>query len=259
MASSMEASNRVIVSLSLALGFSTSAGAQTVERKALEPGLRNENPDARALFEEVANAYKSLNFYTDTGEFIVAFKVGGTVQKQVLPMKMTFARPNKVDFDAGQVRIISDGATVTTADLALKRYMATPAPKTLGMDAFREGPIGAMIFGGPAGRPMFVLLNLLTAPDPAACIAQSGGILQIASVDDAKVADAKAESPRLIIEFDKGKSRFLLVVDPATKLISSIEMAVDPQELPAATYRKDGNSRLSSSAGSSGVHFHRRF
>ena len=83
-------------------------------------------------------------------------------------MKMTFARPNKLDFDAGQVRITSDGTTMTTAVLPLKRYTTAPAPKTLGIDAFREGPIGAMIFGGPAGTPMFVLLNLLTAADPAA-------------------------------------------------------------------------------------------
>jgi thiol-disulfide isomerase/thioredoxin len=229
----MEASNRVIVlSLGLALGFGALVSAQTVERKALEPGMRNENPKARALFEEVANSYKSLRSYTDKGEFIVAFKVGGKVQKQVLPMKLTFARPNKVDFDAGQVRINSDGTTLTTADLALKRYMATPAPKTLGIDAFREGPIGAMIFGGPAGRPMFVLLNLLTAADPAAGIAQFGGVLQVVPVNDAKVANTKAESPKLIIEFDKGKTSLLLTVDPATKLISSIEMAVDPEQLP---------------------------
>ena len=68
-------------------------------------------------------------------------------------MKMTFARPNKLDFDAGQVRITSDGTTLTTAVLPLKRYIAAPAPKALGIEAFREGPIGAMIFGGPAGPP----------------------------------------------------------------------------------------------------------
>ena len=33
-----------------------------------------------------------------------------------------------------------------------------------------------------------------------------------------------------MIEFDKGKTGFLLTVDPATKLISSIEMKVDPEQ-----------------------------
>ena len=51
-----------------------------------------------------------------------------------------------------------------------------------------------MIFGGPAGAPMFVLLNLLTSADPAAAIAQFGGTLQVAPAPaaDAKAADAKA-------------------------------------------------------------------
>jgi thiol-disulfide isomerase/thioredoxin len=223
----VEASNRAIVfSLSLALGLSASVNAQTVELKTVEPGVRKENPKARGLFEKVANSYKTLNFYADKGEFILALRVGGKVQRQVLPMNMTFARPNKIDFDAGQVRIKSDGTTLTTADLALKRYMVTPAPKTLGIDAFREGPIGAMIFGGPAGRPMFILLNFLIAADPAAGIAQFGGTLQVAAADNAKLADAAS----LIVEFDKGKTSFLLTVDPATKLISSIEMKIDREQ-----------------------------
>ena len=101
------------------------AGAQTVELKTLEPGVKKDNPKARALFDEVANAYKALKSYSDKGEFVLAFKIGGKVQKQVMPMKMTFVRPNKLDFDAGQVRITSDGTTMTTAVLPLKRYTAT--------------------------------------------------------------------------------------------------------------------------------------
>lgn len=152
-------------------------------------------------------------------------------------MKMTFARPNRVDLDAGQVRIMSDGKTMTTAVLPLKRYTTTSAPKTLGIDTFREGPIGAMIFGSPAGAPMFVLLNLLTAADPAAGIAQSGGTLQVAPVPaadpksaDAKAAGAKAEGSAFMIEFDKGQTGYVVTVDSATKLISSIEMKVDPEQ-----------------------------
>ena len=53
-----------------------------------------------------------------------------------------------------------------------------------------------MIFGGPAGPPMYVLLTLLTAADPAAEITQFGGTLQVppasALAADGKVADARA-------------------------------------------------------------------
>jgi thiol-disulfide isomerase/thioredoxin len=223
--------------LSLVFGLNTGALSQTVELKTLEPGAKRENPKARALFDEVATSYKALKTYADKGEFILALKVGGKVQKQVLPMKMTFARPNKLDFDAGQVRITSDGTTITTTVAPLKRYTTAPAPKTIGIEAFREGPIGAMIFGGPAGAPMFVLLNLLTSPDPAAAISQFGGTLQVApapganaKVADAKAAGDKAASSAFMIEFDKGQTGFLVNVDPVSKLISSIEMKIDPAQ-----------------------------
>jgi thiol-disulfide isomerase/thioredoxin len=222
--------------LCLVLGVSTGVRAQTVELKTLEPGARKENPKARALFDEVANSYKALITYADKGEFVLALKIGGKLQKEVLPMKMTFARPNKLDFDAGQVRITSDGTTMTTAVAPLKRYTTAPAPKTIGIEAFREGPIGAMIFGGPAGAPMFVLLNLLTSADPAAAIAQFGGTLQAApgpgpdAKADATKAAGKPATSAFMIEFDKGQTPFLVTVDPVSKLISSIDMKVDPAQ-----------------------------
>ncbi len=223
----------ILLSLGLALGFGSSVCGQTVEKNLIEPGLKKDNPRARALFEEVANAYKALNCYSDNGEFVLAFKVGGIAQKQVLPMKMTFARPNKLDFDGGQVRITGDGVTLTTAVLPLKRYTVMPAPKTLGIETFREGPIGAMIFGGPAGPPMFVLLNFLMGVDPAVGIAQIGGTLQLppAPLADLRTADTKAKRVALMIEFADRTNRFMLNVDPATKLLSSIEIMVDPEQL----------------------------
>jgi thiol-disulfide isomerase/thioredoxin len=227
----------MVLSLGLAVGLGAGASAQTVELKTLEPAARKDNPTARALFDEVANSYKALKTYSDKGEFVLALKVGGKVQREVLPMKMTFARPNKLDFDAGQVRITSDGSTITTEVVPLKRYTTAPAPKTIGIEAFREGPIGAMIFGGPAGAPMFVLLNLLTSAEPAAAIAQFGGTLQVApapganaKVADAKVAADKTTNPAFMIEFDKGQTGFVVNVDPVSKLISSIDMKVDPAQ-----------------------------
>ncbi len=234
----MTGANRAIVlSLVLTLGSGSLAAAQTVELKTLEPGAKRDDPKARALFDEVAVAYKGLKSYSDKGEFILAFKVGDKLEKQVLPLKMTFTRPNKLDFDLGKVRITSDGTTMTTAVAPLKRYSTAPAPKVLGIDAFREGPVGAMIFGGPAGPPMFVLLNLLTSADPAAAIAEIGGTLQAAPAPAAetKGAGAKATDPKtgnssFVIDFDKGQMSFVVSVDPTSKLLSSVEMKVDPEK-----------------------------
>jgi len=237
----MTGANRAIVlTLGVALLSGGFAAAQTVELKTLEPGAKRDNPKARALFDEVAVAYKALKSYSDKGEFILAFKVGDKLEKQVLPMKMTFTRPNKLDFDLGQVRITSDGTTMTTVVAPLKRFATAPAPKAIGIDSFREGPVGAMIFGGPAGPPMFVLLNLLTSADPAAAIAEIGGTLQVAPAPagdakaasakaaDAKPVDPKAANSAFMIDFDKGQTSFVVSVDPTSKLLSSVEMKVDP-------------------------------
>jgi thiol-disulfide isomerase/thioredoxin len=227
----------IVLSLGLAVGLGTGVSAQTVELKTLELGARKDNPKARALFDEVAKSYKALKTYSDKGEFVLALKVGDKLQKQVLPMKMTFMRPNKLDFDAGQVRITSDGTTMTSTVVPLKRYTTAPAPKEIGIEAFREGPIGAMLFGGPAGAPMFVLLNLLTSADPAAAINQFGGTLQLAPAPgaNAKAADPNAAgqkpaNPAFMIEFDKGQTGFVVIVDPVSKLIASIEMKVNPAQ-----------------------------
>jgi len=219
------------LAVGLALGVGTGAGAQT-QLKTLEPGARRDDPKARALFDEVAKAYKSLSNYSDQGEFVFAMKIGGKVQKQVMPLKLTFVRPNKIDFDAGEVRIISDGKTLTTAIAPLKRYTTAPSPEKIGFDTFREGQMGAILFGGPPGAPMFVLLNLLTATDPAAMIAQLGGSFQPAPAPGPKAAPgAKAASVTILIDLEKGQPDILLSIDTATKLLSAIEMKIDPERV----------------------------
>jgi thiol-disulfide isomerase/thioredoxin len=224
------------LALVLALGASAGAGAQTktLELKTLEPGARRDDPKARALFEEVAKAYKSLSTYSDKGEFVVAMKIGGKIQKQVIPLKLTFVRPNKIDFDAGAIRIISDGKTLTTAVIPLKRFTTAPSPEKIGFDTFREGQMGAMLFGGPTGAPMFVLLNLLTATDPAAMISQLGGSFQAGPApapDPKTTAGPKTAGVALLIDLEKGQPDILLSIDPATKLLSSIEMKIDAEQL----------------------------
>ncbi len=145
-------------------------------------------------------------------------------------MKLTFVRPNKIDLDAGPVRLVSDGKTMTTTVTPLKRYTREPAPKEISFESFRQGPTGAVLFGGPSGAPMFVLLNLLTTADAAAALGQLGGSLQLAP------ADAKAGSPgaqSLLIDQQEGPD-IRMDVNPATKLLTRIEFQIDPKTLAAS-------------------------
>ena len=145
--------------------------------------------------------------------------LAGKVQKQSLPLKLTFVRPNKIDLETGAVRLVSDGKTMSTAIIPLKRYTTAPAPAAVDVETFRQGPTGAVLFGGPSGAPMFVLLNLLTAPDAAAALGQLGGSLQLAP-EDPKAPAPKA--PALLIDQEDGPD-IRLELDPATKLLNRIE------------------------------------
>ena len=78
--------------------------------------------------------------YSDQGQFVVAMTIGGKATKQATPMKLTFVRPNKVDLDAGHVRLTSDGKTLTTIVVPLKEVHDDPRAREISLDTFREGP-----------------------------------------------------------------------------------------------------------------------
>ena len=241
------------IALALAPGLNLTSPARaqaprskTVELQTNQPDTKRDDPKARALFDEVNKAYKALSSYSDQGQFVVAMTAQGKPQKQVVPLKLTLVRPNKLELETSVVSLTSDGTTLTTSVIPLKRYMAAPAPQKIDVETFREGPIGAALFGGPSGPPMFVLLNLLTAPDPLAAIAQMGGSLQLAGASGPKPDGVKAGNTALLIDLGKGAPAILLTVDPATKLLSSIDLKLTPEILAA---QKVSIERLGWSAG----------
>jgi thiol-disulfide isomerase/thioredoxin len=219
----------IMVSL---IGLGNKGFAQEPALKGSKPAAKSDNPQAVARLEQVAKAYKSLASYSDEGQFVIAMTIAGKKQRQAVPLKLTFVRPNRLDFDAGEVRVMSDGTQLTTAVMPLKRYTTTASPQKLGLDTFREGPLGAVLFGGPAGGPMFVLLSLLTAPDPVAAIGQLNGSLQLApNITGSYPADtAKREGSDLMIDVADGPD-LVLRVNPDTKLLAGIELRVEPEQL----------------------------
>ena len=154
--------------------------------------------------------------------------IAGKEEKQVMPMKLTFVRPNKLDLDAGPVRVVCDGKTLTTAIIPLKRYTTAAAPESINFETFREGPTGAVLFGGPAGPSMYILLNLLSTPDAAAALAQLGGSLQLGP------HDPKAPATSILIDQTEGPD-IRLNIDPSTKLLTGIDFQIDAKTLAASS------------------------
>ena len=116
--------------------------------------------------------------------------------------------------------------------------MTAPAPEKIGIDTFREGPTGALLFGGPTGAPTFVLLNLLTGTSPDVLLDAMGGTIRPRDGP----AGRPARTARSVIDLRDGPD-LLLRVDPATKLLSAIELKIDPAQWPRAAARPDALDR----------------
>src|SRR3954471_17377470 len=112
----------LVVSLGMALAVLVPAA---------DPRLAENDPEARQLLAEVARAYQRLDAYSDQGEFVLAATANGKPELERSPLKLSLARPNKVRLDTGAVLVDSDGTTLTTAVVPLKKYTTAPAPKTL--------------------------------------------------------------------------------------------------------------------------------
>ncbi len=187
------------------------------------PAEKPSDPRAKALLGEVARAYKNLSSYSDEGQFIESMQIGEKSQKHTVPLKIRFVRPNKLDLDAGPVRLVSDGQTMTTTIIPLKRYTIDPAPAEINFDTLGQGPIGAALFGGLHGASMYVVLNLLTSPDAVAALGQLGGSFQMAPEDPKTPAPGALA---LVLDNQDGPD-LRLEIDPATKLLSRIDFLID--------------------------------
>ncbi len=98
-----------------------------------------DDPGARTLLEQVSKAYRDLSSYSDQGKFVVAMTLGGKAHKRAQLLKLTFVRPNKLDLNAGTVRLTSDGKTLTTVVEPLKKYTPAPAPSRSGSTPSAKG------------------------------------------------------------------------------------------------------------------------
>jgi len=200
--------------------------ALAVSAVAADPKPAANDPKARQLLDEVIKAYQHLDAYSDQGEFVLAATVNGKSDSQKFPLKVAFVRPNKLRLDAGEVLMVSDGTTLSTAINPFKKYTSAPAPKAITLDTISQGPIGSILLGGPSAPPMFILLNLLVGSDPAKAIGDLSG--KVALEADRNAGGIASKS--LLLDQEQGPD-IRLLVDPGNKLLRAIDLVFDPKDL----------------------------
>jgi len=190
------------------------------------PKAPETDPQARQLLDDVVKTYQRLDAYSDQGEFVLSAMANGKAVLERNPLKVSFVRPNKLRLNSGEVVVVSDGTTLTTEVVPLKKYASAPAPKTITMDVFQEGALGSMLFGGVSAKPMFTLLNLLVGSDPVKAINEVGELL---TLEEDRVV---AGTPCKVLRIDPKEGPGLrLLVDSESKLIRAIDLIFDPRAL----------------------------
>ena len=186
------------------------------------------DPKARQLLDEVVSAYKGLHAYADRGEFSLAIKFDGTSHAQKQAASLAFTRPNKLRVDAGVASLVCDGTTLTTLVGPSKKYAAEPAPKVVNFHTVAAGPVGSLLFGGPSGAPMLMVVGLLLAEDPAKAVLDQGEILL--TEND---RDFEGVSCRVLKVVAPNGTIYRLLIDPQSKLLRSIDVSPDAATLTA--------------------------
>ncbi len=191
-----------------------------------------DDAEARALFLEVVGAYRALDAYDDQGTFTVEVSVDGRNIRDRRPMRLGFARPGKIALDAGDVKLVGDGQSLATVIVPDRTYMVAKSAGSLAPALLVEGPLGAMLRGGPAGpsaSPLLgdaLLLDLLIGPDPAATTLENTRSLKLEA--DAEVAGHAVRV--LLLEQQRGPA-IRLFLDPKTKWLNRVEVVVTPGDL----------------------------
>src|SRR5262249_10136939 len=127
---------------------------------------------------------------------------------------------------AGDVKLVGDGKQMQTAVFPSKQLLVGPSPERVRPADLTEGPLGAMMLGGPTAGPARLLLALLL--DESDTPRSFADIRAVASEAD-KVVEGKTYH---VLRFAMNAGPALvLTINPDTRLLTAIDLAVDPASL----------------------------
>lgn len=179
------------------------------------------DPESKTRFERTAAAYKALAHYEDRGTFRRSIRLAGRERAETSALSLKFTRPAKIVLEAGEVRVVGDGKTVTTILIPTKRYLTSPSA-SLDSTAIADGPAGAILLGGATGPPAQLLLNLLLGSGPAAALPDRATALR--SEPDRAIDGKTYQSLRVELG-DEPALR--LLIDAESHLIRRMEYILD--------------------------------
>ena len=181
-------------------------------------------PAARERLENVVSAYAKLGSYRDAGRFTRTITLAGKERVEASPLSWAFSRPDRIAIDAGEVRVVGDGKTLSTILTPTKRYMTAPLAAAIDPSTIADGSAGAILLGGATGPPAQLMLRLILG-------AKASAVLPDRCTGLVAEPDQGADGDRLnVLRLELGDEPPLRVlIDPQTHLIRRMDYVIDPK------------------------------
>jgi outer membrane lipoprotein-sorting protein len=143
--------------------------------------------DPQQILDEMGQAYRAADRYSDDARVTVRQTHGDSSTEQTYPYRVAFVRPDRIRVEAYDARVVTDGATLYAAVGTVPgQVLSEPVATPLTLDQiFADDALRSTLTEGEAGCP--TQLPLLLADDTLALIlAESDGpprIVGTATVD----------------------------------------------------------------------------
>jgi thiol-disulfide isomerase/thioredoxin len=106
---------------------------------------------ARKVMESVISVYRSMERYADEGTLILEREGGASPVRRETSFRFAREGDRKWKVECSGVWLVSDGTSLMTVLGPTGRHLTEPAPPRLAAWHVTEGPVGAMLLGGPGG------------------------------------------------------------------------------------------------------------
>ncbi len=218
-----------ILALALSAGSASPAGADGPKA----------GTEARRLLEQVVKAYRDSPGFTETGTVRVEQDGPFTADSPSFrpssyeeSYSLSLSRPNLVDLQLGDLRLMSDGKVLWVVNPKFQCYFAGKAPAKIDLDFLSQEPWSEVFLAEPSNAELHLLLALTFSDQPLERLFPPEDWLE--EVPAEAVLDGKRV---LVLRFHRrsGKSAHLpgsgllvLSIDPDSKRIAQIELIRPP-------------------------------
>jgi len=201
-----------------------------------DPPGANANPpidaEAKALWEQVARAYRDLQGYADQGRLVVRSRRGDQTFTEVAqPLSLARAADGRIALKAGvfELQAAPDRVVIDQSSLKTREILTGPLPSSWTLLLDRHPQIKAILAGSPDGRAAEVPLRFLLDPEAGVGLLE-GGQARVRLAEPLE-RDGRV-FPRLLLE-RPNLAATRLTLDPERLLIIESETLLDqPQAAP---------------------------